>query len=125
MGFLRQVTKLKAKILKGVSWRKVAADRVLQGSGTQPLQTYLDRSQTKVVEWVTLRPIFEVCARETGYDGGGKLREPWWRQAAAEKQLRVTLKYFLSAATERRRKESGRRGGGKGGEEGELSDSNR
>ena len=55
VGFLRQVTKLKAKILKGVSWRKVAADRVLQGSGTQPLQIYLERSQEKVVEWVTLR----------------------------------------------------------------------
>ena len=27
--------------------------------------------QTTVAEWVTLRPIFDMCARETGYDAGG------------------------------------------------------
>ena len=43
LGFLIQVTKLKTNILKDRLWRKVAAEIVLQGAVTQPLQTYLDR----------------------------------------------------------------------------------
>ena len=43
--------------------------KVLQGARTQPLQTYVDRRQTTVAEWVNLRPIFDVCVRETGYEG--------------------------------------------------------
>ena len=45
-----------------------------------------------MAEWVALRPILEVCDRETGYEGGGRLREPWWRQMAVRKQLSATLK---------------------------------
>ena len=44
-----------------------------------------------VAEWVALRPIFDISARETGYAGGGDLRVPWWRQVSADKQLRVML----------------------------------
>ena len=44
-----------------------------------------------MTKWVDSRPIFKVCARETGYNGGGNIWEQWWRQASAEKQLRVTL----------------------------------
>ena len=124
MGFLRQVTRLKAKRLKDGSWQKVASDRVLQGAGTQPLQTYIGRRQATVAEWVALRPIFEVYAKETGYEGGGRLREPWWRQAAAEKQLRATLEDILVAAMEWRRQEPSRRGGGEGVEEESDSESN-
>ena len=43
------------------------------------------RRQAAVTEWVDLRPIFEVCVKETGYKGGGRLREPWGRQETAEK----------------------------------------
>ena len=39
VGFLRQVIKFKAKILKDGLWRKVAAEKVLQGAGKKPLQT--------------------------------------------------------------------------------------
>ena len=63
VGLLRQVKNLKAKSMEEGLWQKVAADRVLQGAGTQPLQTYLERRQAKVAEWVALRPIFEVCER--------------------------------------------------------------
>ena len=66
LGFLRQVKKLKAKRLRDSSRRKVAVDIVLQGVGTQPLQTYLDRRQATVAEWVALWTIFDVCVRETG-----------------------------------------------------------
>ena len=41
--------KMKTKSLRGASWQKVAADKVLQGSGTQQLQTYLYRSQVAVI----------------------------------------------------------------------------
>ena len=67
VGFLRQVKNLKAKRLRDGSWRKVAVEKVLQGTGTQPLQTYLDRRQTTVAERVALRPILEVFTNETGY----------------------------------------------------------
>ena len=46
-------------------------DRVLQVSGTQTLQTYLDWRQATFAEWVALRSIFDVCARDTGYKEGG------------------------------------------------------
>ena len=78
VGFLRQVKILKAKRLRDGSWRKAAANKVLRGAETQLIQTYLDRRQVTVADWVALRPIFGVCARETGYVGGGKLRVPWW-----------------------------------------------
>ena len=74
---------------------------MLQVYGTQPLQSYLGRSQATVAEWFALRTIFEVCAREAVYEGGGKFRESWWRKAAAEKQLRVTLKDISMAESKR------------------------
>ena len=49
-------------------------------------------------EWVALRPILEVCERETGYDVEGRRQNPWWRQTAARKQLSATLKEILAAA---------------------------
>ena len=70
VGFLRQVTNLKAKSLSNGSWRKVATEKVLQGACTQPLHNYLERRQSEAAEWKALRPIFDVYARETGYEGG-------------------------------------------------------
>ena len=68
-----------------------------------------------MAEWVELRPILEVCDRETGYEGGGRRREPWWRETAARKQLSATLKDISAAAKERRLK-SIRRGESRGGD---------
>ena len=75
---------------------------MLQAAGTKPLQEYIDKRQAAVEEWVSLRPIFEVCAKETGYEGGGKLHELWWRQEAEDQQLGATLKNISAAARERR-----------------------
>ena len=72
------------------------------GSGEKLFQTYLDRRRVTVAEWVDLLPILRVCTRETGYEGRGKLREPWWRQEAEEKQLVVTLTNILGTSLERR-----------------------
>ena len=38
-----------------------------------------------MAEWVELRQILEVCDRETGYEGGGRRQEPWWRKTADRK----------------------------------------
>ena len=91
MGFLWQVKKSKAKRLRDWSWRKAETKKFLQGAGTQPLRKYLDRRQATVSEWVSLRPIFDVCARETRYEGGGKLQVMWWIQTAEEKHMKVTV----------------------------------
>ena len=45
---------------------------MLQVAGTQPLIMYIGRIQATVAEWVSTRPIFEVCAQEdTGIQAGG------------------------------------------------------
>ena len=91
----------------------MAAEKVLEKSGTLSLGTYIERRQAIVAEGVASRPILEVCDRDTGYEGGGRRQEPWWRQMASRKQLSATLKDILALAMERRWKYY-RRGGGKG-----------
>ena len=83
VGFFQKVTKLKSNRLRYRSWRKASANKVIQGAETQPLQTYLYIIQAILVEWGALRPIFDVYARETGYDRGEKIRVPWWIQEGA------------------------------------------
>ena len=36
------------------------------------LRSYVDRRQTTVAEWVAPWPIFDVCVREMGNEGGGE-----------------------------------------------------
>ena len=116
MGFLRQVTGENSKQLRYGLWRQVAAKQFLQGAGIQPLRAYVDRIQVKVAEWVALRPISGVCSKETGYRGGGGVRVLWWRQEAAEKQLKFTVEAILAAAaTVWQQQEYGRCDGSKGG----------
>ena len=52
---------------------------------------YIVRQQATVAQQVALRPIFELCADNTGYKGGGCRRQAWWHQGAADKQLRAIL----------------------------------
>ena len=73
------------------TWKTPGVE-VLRGKAVTQLEiTYIGILQATVAQWVALRPIFEVCAGENGYDGGGLRREAWWRQEASEKQLRATL----------------------------------
>ena len=90
---------------------------MLQSEGTKLLREYIVKRQATVAESVALCPIFEVCAEETGYEGGGKLCKPWWQQVAVEQQLEATLENILAEVGERRLQESDRRDGGEGGEE--------
>ena len=82
------------------TWQKEGSDRVLQVAGKKPLHEYINRRQEMVAEWVSLRPIFKVCVKETGYKVGVRFREQWWRHTAAERQLKTMLKYISEAAWE-------------------------
>ena len=106
------------------SWQRAALESVLQEVGAQPLQTYIDRRQAIVAEWVELSPIFEVCVKEMGYKGGGVYQEPWWRQVVDNKHLRDMLEDILEATRDRQRHESIRYGGCEGCEEETDSNSN-
>ena len=66
---------------------------------------------------MALWPIFKVYAKETGYNRGERFCEQWWRQTAAERQLKTTLKNILAEVWERQGQESDRRGEEEGGEE--------
>ena len=71
MGFLRQVTGMKTRILEDATWTKEGLDRVLQTERTKLLREHINKRQAKVAEWVALWPIFEVYEKDTGYVGGG------------------------------------------------------
>ena len=113
MGFLRHMAGHKENWQRKGTQRSKSADKVLKESGTQTLGAYIDKRQATVAEWVTLRPILEICDRETGYEGGGRRRKPWWWQTVAQKQLVMTLEETFLAARERLW-EFGRGGKGRG-----------
>ena len=98
MSFLLQVTHKQATLQRYGYWWKVIEEAVMQVAGTHTLMIYVDMLHATVAEWVSNRPIFDVCAREKGYKGGGRLRVLWWRQKTAEDQLRVTVESILAAA---------------------------
>ena len=52
---------------------------------------YIENWKTAVSEWVALRPILEMCDRETGQEGGVRCRDLGWRKMAARKQMSTTL----------------------------------
>ena len=63
---------------------------------------------------MALRPILEICDRDTGYKGGERRRDLWWRKTEARKQISATLE-DISVAARSRCWESVRRGeGGEG-----------
>ena len=98
MGFLCRIMRQGEVQHKDHTWRQLPTEKVLEKAGTQPLGTYMDMRQATVAEWVKLRPILEVCDRDTGYKGGERRRELWWRQPEARKQLGATLKEVSAAA---------------------------
>ena len=68
------------------TWETPGAEVIREAAGTQSDRTYIEQRQATEVQWVALRPLFEVCARETGYEVGGWRRKVWWRQEATEKK---------------------------------------
>ena len=61
------------KRLGDETWQKEGAARLIQEAGNKPLQEYINMRQATVAEWVDLRTIFEVCAKETEYEGEWKV----------------------------------------------------
>ena len=58
----------------------------------------MNRLQATVAKWLATQTIFDVCAREMGYEGGGRLRLPWWRQKAADNEMMFTVEAILTAS---------------------------
>ena len=75
VSFMRQVMRMNSLMLGGKTWIKEEAGRVLQESGTKPLQEYINRRQAMVAECVAILPIFKVCAKDMVYEVGGRLCE--------------------------------------------------
>ena len=89
--FLQLIMGKQARRLGDGTWETPGAEGVREAAVTQSERIYIERRQATVAQWVALRPLFEVHARETGYKGGGCRKEAWWRQEATEKQLWSTL----------------------------------
>ena len=81
-----------------MTWRQVTSEKVLKKSVTHSLGAYIGSSQETVAEWVALRPILELCNRETGYKVGVGHQEPWWRKTTSRKHLSAVLKEIFAAA---------------------------
>ena len=106
--FLQMITGKRARQLGYMTWETPGEESVQEAAGTQSARIYIEKRQATVAQWVALRPLFEVCARDTGYKGGGRRRKAWWRQEATEKQLRSTL--ADSRESKRRRRIGGEMG---------------
>ena len=78
--FLREITGNRVlRLVKG-TWETPRAEGVREAEGMQTDMTYIRRWQETVAQWVALHPLFEVFARDKGYEGGGLRRESWWLQ---------------------------------------------
>ena len=77
-----------AKQLGYGTWEMPGSEVIQEAAGTQSARIYIERRKATVAQWVPLRPLFEVCARETGYEGGGRRRNFWWRQEATKNNFR-------------------------------------
>ena len=106
--FLRMITGKRGKQLGGGTWEAPGVEGIREALGTESDRIYIEQRQATMAQWVSLRPLFEVCTRETGYEGGGRRRKVWWRQEATEKQLQATLEDSWEA--KRRRRSGGEMG---------------
>ena len=77
---LQMIMGKRLKQLEDETWETPGAEVTREGLGNQSESIYIEQQQATVAQWVALRPLFEVCARETGYEGGEWRREVWWRQ---------------------------------------------
>ena len=76
------ITGNRAKRLGDGTWETPGAECKQESAGTQSARIYIEQRQANVAQWVALRLLFEVCARETGYEGGGRRMKVWWCQEA-------------------------------------------
>ena len=78
--FLRMITGKRSNNLGDRIWETPGEEGIQEATGNQSDRICIEQKKANVAQWVALRPLFEVCARDTGYDGGGRRRKVWWRQ---------------------------------------------
>ena len=71
-GFLKNIMRKRARRIADETWEMPGVEVVRETVGTQSTMTYIGRQQETVAQWVTLRPIFEVCAGDKVYEGVGR-----------------------------------------------------
>ena len=75
----------RARQIRDGTWETPRAECVREAAVMQSERNYIGRQQANVDQWVAVRPIFGVFARETEYEGVGRIREAWWSQEVSEK----------------------------------------
>ena len=80
--FLQLIIGKRLRRLGDGKWETRGAEVVPEAVVTQSKRIYIELRQETVAQWVVLRPLFDVCARETGYKGGRRRRGAWCRQEA-------------------------------------------
>ena len=88
---LRNITGKKEHINADGMLETPEAKEVLRESETKTASTYIGRRQGTVAQWMDLRPIFEVCAWEPWFVGGGRRWKTWWWKKAPNELLRAML----------------------------------
>ena len=91
VGFLQKFTGNRSQKTTNRMWETPADEEVLRTVGVNTAATYIGFRQGKVVQRVSLRPIFKVYAQEQVFEGGGLRRIPWLRQDSQEEVLRSSL----------------------------------
>ena len=89
--FLQMIMEKRAKKFGDGSWETPVAEGIRKAAVTHSDRIYTEQRQATIAQWVELRPLFEVCARKKGYEGGGRRRKVSWSQEATRKKLRATL----------------------------------
>ena len=92
--FLRMIMGKKSKQLGYGTWDTPGTEVIDEKLVTQLDRIYIEQRQETVAQWVALHPLFEVCARETGYEGGGRRRKVWWCQEARENNFVPLCKIY-------------------------------
>ena len=73
-GLLRQIPGKRAQRLGDGVGETSGVEGVQEAAGTHSAMTYIGIRQATLSQWVALHPLFEVCARYKGYEGGGRRR---------------------------------------------------
>ena len=65
------ITGKRAKVLRNETWETLGAEGVQEAAGTKSERIYIEIRKATVAQLVELRPLFEVCTRETGHKERG------------------------------------------------------
>ena len=78
--YLRHITGKQVRQIVDKTWETTVEEVAREAAGMQSVMNYIVRPQATVEQWVALRPIFEVCEGDKGYEGGEHRMEAWWSQ---------------------------------------------